>query len=180
MWILWTVMPSYSRWQIQYVLMCFEDVWSSNLISVRMLAAVLMVDYTATPPLVLNKHKQNRINHKYASNWSDKPTLVHIFIGPWAFQKKLDSPGPLFISTWEVVTAGSPWLALAMGRFTPAPSHFSHSLQSLHLSDPTKSEEERSIVLWWPTSSWNDAAELIDHDISSVRFMGSFKQVVNT
>ena len=90
-----------------------------------------------------------------------------------------DSPR-IFSSPGKSWQLGAPDWALAMGRFTPAPSHFSHSLQSLHLSDPTKSEEERSIVLWWPTSSWNDAAELIDHDISPVRFMGSFKQVVNT
>ena len=56
------------------------------------------------------------------------------------------------IPSQKVVT-GSPLLALAMGRFTPAPSQFSHSLQLSHLPSLT-TDAGGGGTIWSFPKSW--------------------------
>ena len=53
----------------------------------------------------------------------------------------------------QKVVTGSPLLALAMGRFTPAPSQFSHSLQLSHLPSLT-TDAGGGGTIWSFPKSW--------------------------
>ena len=74
-----------------------------------MLAAVLMVDYTATPPLV--EQTQTTSNKPNMHVWSDKPTCPFFLANYGRFATNLDSPIGLFSSlgsrgnhSWEPLT----------------------------------------------------------------------------